>query len=128
MNKFCVVGRLTKDPELKELENGNKVSNITVAIDRDYKDKEGNKITDFLHYSLWNKDAERLVSLSKKGALIQLEGYSTSKEIETKEGKIYVTQPIVDFYKHLENVKRNDNEVEESIEVEDKKGKNAKSK
>ena len=128
MNKFCVLGRLRDDPKINEIENGSKVANIILAVDRDYKDKDGNKITDFLRYSLWNKDAERLEKLSKQGALIQLEGYSTSKEIETKEGKIYVTQPIVDFYKHLENVKRNDNEVEESIEVEDKKGKNARSK
>ena len=70
MNKFITIGRLTKDPEIKELENGNKVSNITLAVDRPYKDKEGNKITDFLSYSLWNKDAERLCKLSSKGALI----------------------------------------------------------
>ncbi len=112
MNKFCVVGRLTKDPEIKELENGNKVANITVAIDRDYKDKEDNKITDFLHFALWNKDAERLVKLSNKGALIQLEGYNTTKDLETKDGTIPVMQPIVNFYKHLQNVKTIDNEVE----------------
>ena len=112
MNKFCVVGRLTKDPEIKELENGNKVANITVAIDRDYKDKEDNKITDFLHFSLWNKDAERLVKLSNKGALIQLEGYNTTKDLETKDGTIPVMQPVVNFYKHLQNVKVVDNEVE----------------
>ena len=45
INKFCVMGRLVRDPELKELENGNKVTNISLAVDRDYKDKEGNKIT-----------------------------------------------------------------------------------
>ncbi len=112
MNKFCVVGRLTKDPEIKELENGNKVANITVAIDRDYKDKEDNKITDFLHFALWNKDAERLVKLSNKGALIQLEGYNTTKDLETKDGTIPVMQPVVNFYKHLQNVKVVDNEVE----------------
>lgn len=117
MNKFCIVGRLTKDPEIRELENGNKVANITVAIDRDYKDKEANKITDFLHYALWNKDAERLVKLSNKGALIQLEGYCTTKDVETKDGTIPVMQPIVSVYKHLQNVKTNDNEVEQKEEM-----------
>lgn len=117
MNKFCIVGRLTKDPEIKELESGNKVANITVAIDRDYKDKEGKKITDFLHFALWNKDAERLEKLSKKGALIQLEGYYTTKDVETKDGTIPVMQPIVNFYKHLENVKVNDVEVEQTEEM-----------
>ncbi len=117
MNKFCVLGRLTKDPEIKELENGNKVANITLAIDRDYKDKDGNKITDFLNYALWNKDAERLVRLSRSGALIQLEGYCTTKDVETKDGSIPVMQPIVNFYKHLQNVKTNDNEVEQAEEM-----------
>ena len=74
INKFCVMGRLVRDPELKELENGNKVANISLAVDRDYKDKEGNKITDFLNYSLWNKDAERICEFSKKGAIVCLEG------------------------------------------------------
>ena len=44
INKFCVMGRLVKDPELRELDNGNKVANVTIAVDRSYKDKEGNKI------------------------------------------------------------------------------------
>lgn len=105
MNQFCVMGHLTKDPEVKTLENGNKVANITIAIDRDYTDKEGKKITDFLHYALWNKDAERLEKLSKKGALINLSGYCTTKEVDTVDGKITVMQPIVNFYKHLSNSK-----------------------
>lgn len=117
MNKFCVLGRLTKDPEIRELDNGDKVANITLAVDRPYKDKEGNKKTDFLRYSLWNKDAERLMKLSKQGALIQLEGYYTSKDVETKEGSISVMQPVVEFYKHHENSKRKDNEIEQVEET-----------
>ena len=85
MNKICVVGRLTKDPELKEVKDGAKVVNITLAIDRDYKDKNGNKVTDFVNFSLWNDLAERITKLSNKGSLISLEGYLTSKEIETKD-------------------------------------------
>lgn len=112
MNRFCVSGHLTKDPELKTLENENKVANITIAIDRDYKDKDGKKITDFLHYALWNKDAERLVKLSKKGALIELGGYCVTKEVETKDGKIPVMSPIVDNYKHLCNSKDSINEID----------------
>ena len=66
INKFCVMGRLVRDPEIKETENGNKVANITLAVDREYKDKEGKKITDFLNYSLWNKDAENIKNYSKR--------------------------------------------------------------
>ena len=105
MNQFIVIGRLTKDPELIELENGNKVSNVVLATEREYRDKEGNKITDFLRFALWNKDAENLCKFSKKGALIKLEGYNTTKEIEVNGERQYVFNPIVNKYRHLVNSK-----------------------
>ena len=112
INKFCVMGRLVRDPELKELENGNKV-------DRDYKDKEGNKITDFLNYSLWNKDAERICEFSKKGAIVCLEGSFGDKEIEIGDGKkIHTFNPIVETYRHIANAKNMDSEVENTKETE----------
>ena len=113
INKFCVMGRLVKDPEMKELENGNKVANITLAVDRDYKDKEGNKITDFLSYALWNKDAERICDFSQKGAIVCLEGSFNDKEIEIGEGKkIHTFNPVVETYKHITNAKTQESEVE----------------
>lgn len=105
MNEFNVVGRLTRDPELKELENGSKVCNITLAIDREYKDKENNKVTDFLDFALWNKDAERLMKLSKQGALIHLEGTMQPKDIEVGEQKVRTVNLKVNKYKHLANKK-----------------------
>src|SRR5574344_1240708 len=101
MNKITVVGRLTKDPELKELENGTKVSNVTVAVDRDYKGKDGKKITDFLPFSLWNKNAENICEISKQGSLICLEGYSTVREVEKDGKKDFVFTPVITNYKHL---------------------------
>ena len=86
INKFIVMGRLTKDPELKTTEKGNKVVNVTLALDRNYRDKDGNKVTDFLNFTLWDKNAERICELSKKGALVSFEGYNRAQEIETKEG------------------------------------------
>ena len=97
INKFCVMGRLVKNPEIKEVGNGNKVANITLAVDRNYKDKDGKKVTDFLNYALWNKDAERVCSFSKQGAIICLEGYFNDKEIEIGKGKkIHTFNPIVE--------------------------------
>ena len=90
INKFCVMGRLVRDPEIKETENGNKVANITLAVDRDYKDKDGNKITDFLTYSLWNKDAERIKNYSAKGSHVVLEGTFNDKVLELENGKKFI--------------------------------------
>lgn len=117
INKFCIMGRLVRNPELKELENGNKVANVTIAVDRDYKDKEGKKITDFLNYSLWNKDAERICDFSKKGAIVCLEGFLCDKEIEIEGKKIHTFNPIVEEYRHIVNAKNIDSE-ENTNEVE----------
>ncbi|MBQ4584046.1 MAG: single-stranded DNA-binding protein [Bacilli bacterium] len=119
MNEFNVVGRLVRDPEIKELENGNKVCNITLAVDREYRDKEDNKITDYLDFALWNKDAERIMKLSKQGALIHLEGAMQPKDIEVAEQKIRTINLKVNKYKHLANKKDLSTEPIEETKTEE---------
>lgn len=119
MNEFNVVGRLVRDPEIKELENGNKVCNITLAVDRDYKDKDNNKITDFIDFALWNKDADKINQFSKQGALIHLEGTMQPKEIEVGEQKIKTLIPKVNKYKHLANKKDLSTEPVEETKTEE---------
>ncbi len=119
MNEFNVVGRLVRDPEIKELENGNKVCNITLAVDREYRDKEDNKITDYLDFALWNKDAERLMKLSKQGALIHLDGAMQPKDIEVGEQKIRTINLKVNKYKHLANKKDLSTEPVEETKTEE---------
>ena len=119
INKFCVMGRLVRDPEIKETENGNKVANITLAVDREYKDKEGKKITDFLNYSLWNKDAENIKKYSKKGSHVVLEGTFNDKVIELEDGKkIHTFNPVVTKYQSIENINKIDNEISDEKEIE----------
>ena len=64
-NKFTVIGRLTKDPILRETKDGTKVTNVCVACERDYKTKEGEKIVDFVDFTLWDKNAEKICNISK---------------------------------------------------------------
>ena len=119
INKFCVMGRLVRDPEIKETENGNKVANITLAVDREYTDKEGKKITDFLNYSLWNKDAENIKNYSKKGSHVVLEGTFNDKVIELEDGKkIHTFNPVVTKYQSIENINKIDNEISDEKEIE----------
>lgn len=119
INKFCVMGRLVRDPEIKETENGNKVANITLAVGREYKDKEGKKITDFLNYSLWNKDAENIKNYSKKGSHVVLEGTFNDKVIELEDGKkIHTFNPVVTKYQSIENINKIDNEISDEKEIE----------
>lgn len=119
INKFCIMGRLTDDPVLRELENGTKVTNVTIAMDRDYKDKEGNKITDFINVPLWNNDAENICTISKKGSIVYLEGYNSTKLVETIDGKKEnVIKPVVEVYKHIAHAKNNDVDLKNDIEEE----------
>ena len=83
-NKFTIIGRLTKDPILRETEKGTKVTNICVACEREYKGKDGNKIVDFLDFTLWDKNAENICNISKQGSLIYLEGYNITKNFGTE--------------------------------------------
>lgn len=118
MNKFCMMGRLVNDPEVKETENGNKVANIRLAVDRDYKDKDGKKITDFFNFALWNKEAERIKEYSKKGAIILLEGNFANRKDSESGKQISDFNPVITKYQHLSNVNKIDKETTDTKEID----------
>lgn len=74
LNQIVLVGRLVQDPEIKELENGNKVTNITLAVKRSYKNSEGIYDTDFIPCIVWNKMAENTEEFCKKGDIMGVKG------------------------------------------------------
>ena len=74
LNQTVLVGRLVQDPEIKELENGNKVSYITLAISRSYKNSDGIYETDFIPCIIWNKIAENTEEFCKKDDIIGVKG------------------------------------------------------
>ena len=74
LNQIVLVGRLVQDPEIKEIENGNKVTNITLAIPRSYKNSDGIYETDFIDCVLWNGIAENTSEFCRKGDIIGVKG------------------------------------------------------
>lgn len=80
LNQIILVGRLVQDPEIKELENGKKVCNITLAIPRSYKNSNGEYETDFIDCVLWTGIAENTSEYCKKGDLLGVRG-----RLETRE-------------------------------------------
>lgn len=74
LNQIVLVGRLVQDPEIKELENGNKVTNITLAVKRSYKNSDGIYETDFIPCIVWNKMAENATEYCRKGDIIGVKG------------------------------------------------------
>ena len=94
MNLVCLIGRLTKDPELKTTQNGKSVVTFSLAVD-------GFKDTDFIDCVSWNATAENLAKVKKKGEQIALTGRITTRSYEDRNGNkrkaVEVTCNTIDF-------------------------------
>lgn len=105
LNQIALVGRLVSDPEIKETESGKKVSNITLAVNRSYKNHNGIYETDFIPVKLWNGIATNTFEYCKKGNLVGVKGrvQSTivsddSKSIdESKKNELQIVAEKVTF-------------------------------
>lgn len=86
MNKIVIIGRLTRDPELKSTNAGTSVCNFSVAVDRTYRDKEGNRPTDFFDISVFGVTAEFVAKYFKKGSSIAVSGAMESRKFVDKDG------------------------------------------
>lgn len=85
LNQTVIVGRLVRDPELYETENGNKVTNITLAVPRSYKNVNGEYDTDFVPCVLWKGVAENTVEYCRKGDILGVKGHVQTRDIEVDE-------------------------------------------
>lgn len=97
MNNTILIGRLVKNPELRETENKNKVTNITIAVPRSFKNQDGQYETDFIDCILWAGIAETAVEFCKKGDLIALKGRLQTNILEKENiPKMTVLQFVVE--------------------------------
>ena len=103
INKVVIIGRLTKDPELKYTPGaGTAVTTVTLAVDRIYS-KEGKKEADFIPVVIWGKSAESTAQYMKKGLLMGVSGRIQTRSYEAKEGgKRYVTEVVAEEIKFLQ--------------------------
>lgn len=124
MNKVLLLGRLTKDIELKEFGKGKEkgyVTRFSVAV-RDGADQDGNPLTQFINCVAWNKSAQLLKDYCGKGDQIALEGRITQNDYETEDGeKRYSFQVVVSNVELLPNRKAEDDETEEKPKANGKK-------
>ncbi len=101
VNRVVLVGRLTKDPELKKTQTGKSLVNFTVAVNRRYGQQEQ---TDFINCVTWEKSAEYLSQYAKKGAMISVEGRISSRSYDDNSGKkVYVTEVVSENVQLLES-------------------------
>ena len=86
LNKIILMGRLTRDPELRRTESGTAVCSFSIAVDRDFKSKNGEKETDFIDIVAWRATAEFVSKYFQKGSLIAIEGSLQTRQYQDKNG------------------------------------------
>ena len=101
MNKVILIGRLTKDPEIRYTQNNTGVVNLTIAVDG-RKDEQGNKTADFINCVAWGQSADFLSKYIKKGFLVSIVGKLQTRNYQGQDGQMhYVTEVFVE---NLENL------------------------
>ena len=86
LNNIVLIGRLTRDPDQRYTPNGVAVTNFTLAVDRGFTNKQGEKETDFIDVVVWQKLAENCASYLGKGRLVAVEGRLQIRSYDDKEG------------------------------------------
>lgn len=103
LNRAVLVGRLTKDPEFRTTPSGVDVSTFTLAVNRNFKSKDGEQQADFINCVVFRKQAENVKNYLSKGSLAGVDGRMQSRSYENKEGqRVYVTEVVCDSVQFLE--------------------------
>ena len=110
MNKVILIGRLTKDPELRYTGSNRAVTQITVAVNRTFTNQNGEREADFINVVIWDKQAENVAKYLTKGRLVAVEGRIQTRNYDNNEGKkVYVTEVVALSVQFLESKGSNTN-------------------
>lgn len=102
LNSTALIGRMTKDPNLKYTQSGKGVANFTLAVERNFKDANGEKLTDFINCVIWGKGAETLCNYTHKGSMVGVVGEINTRSYENQQGqKVFVTEVNVRDFQFL---------------------------
>lgn len=112
INQVTLVGRLTKNPELKVTLDGVYVTTVTLAVNRNFKNQQGEIDTDFVQCTLWRKMAENLCNYCKKGSLVGITGRIQTRSYEQAGQRKYVTEVIGESIHFLSTRKSQEEEKE----------------
>ena len=104
MNKVILIGRLTRDPELRRSTTGMAVCNFSVAVNRGFAGPNNEPQTDFINCVCFDKQAENLSRYMTKGRLISVDGRIQTRNYDNQEGKrVYVTEVVATNIQYLES-------------------------
>jgi single-strand DNA-binding protein len=104
INNVVLVGRMTRDAELNYTGNNIAVASFSLAVNRTFKDANGERETDFINCVIWRQQAENLANWAKKGALIGITGRIQTRSYENQQGqRVYVTEVVAENFQMLES-------------------------
>ncbi|OWT13556.1 single-stranded DNA-binding protein (plasmid) [Staphylococcus aureus] len=103
LNRAVLVGRLTKDPELRSAPNGVNVGTFTLAVNRTFTNAQGEREADFINVVVFKKQAENVKNYLSKGSLAGVDGRLQTRNYENKDGqRVFVTEVVADSVQFLE--------------------------
>ena len=104
LNNVSRVGRLTKDVDLRYTPSNVAVATFTLAVNRTFKNENGDREADFINCVMWRQQAENLANWAKKGALIGITGRIQTRSYDNQQGqRVYVTEVVAETFQLLES-------------------------
>ncbi|AEV94347.1 single-stranded DNA-binding protein [Pediococcus claussenii] len=104
INRTVLVGRLTRDPELRYTGSGAAVVSFTLAVNRQFTNQQGEREADFINCVMWRKSAENFANFTRKGSLVGIDGRIQTRNYENQQGqRVYVTEVVADNFSLLES-------------------------
>lgn len=104
LNNVSLVGRLTKDADLRYTPSNVAVATFTLAVNRTFKNENGDREADFINCVMWRQQAENLANWAKKGALIGITGRIQTRSYDNQQGqRVYVTEVVAEQFQLLES-------------------------
>ncbi|MBF0776233.1 single-stranded DNA-binding protein [Streptococcus azizii] len=104
INNVVLVGRMTRDAELRYTPSNQAVATFTLAVNRNFKNQNGEREADFINVVIWRQQAENLANWAKKGALVGITGRIQTRNYENQQGqRVYVTEVVADNFQLLES-------------------------
>jgi single-stranded DNA-binding protein 4 len=115
INNVTLVGRLTRDPELRYTPSNIAITTFNMAVNRNFKNQDGNREADFINCMIWRQQAENFANWVKKGNLVGITGRIQTRSYDNQQGqRVYVTEVVADTFQLLE--KRDNSANQANIE------------
>lgn len=108
LNKCFIMGRLTRDPELRRTQSGTAVTSFSLAVDRDFKEQNGERLTDFIDVVAWRATAEFVAKHFTKGRMAVVEGRLQMRPWTDRDGNKRIAAEVVADNVYFGDSKRED--------------------